>query len=157
MWEASWHTPNLIAEHGMIYDSSLMDADSPYVLETDKGEIAELPPFWGLDDWEQYAFLPRPAIGENVRSPLVVAEAWVHELDAMRRHGATFILTCHPFLSGRAGRIEALRILIEAALDRGDVQFRTAAAVASETLDRTDIERRRLQPVTVSELDFPVW
>ena len=44
MWEASWQTPNLIAEHGLIYDSSLMDADSPYLLETDKGEIAELPP-----------------------------------------------------------------------------------------------------------------
>ncbi len=157
MWEASWQTPNLIAEHGLIYDSSLMDADSPYVLQTDHGEIAELPPSWGLDDWEQYAFLPRPAIGENVRSPVVVAEAWVHELDSIRRHGATFILTCHPFLSGRAGRIEALRTVIEAALDRGDVHFRTAVEVASEALGQADTERRRLERVTVSELDYPTW
>src|ERR1700741_3969337 len=82
MWEATWETPRLVAEHGLSYDSSLMDADTPYVLETDRpcvrepagGALAELPPFWGLDDWEQYAFLPRPAIGENLRSPLQVAD-----------------------------------------------------------------------------------
>lgn len=157
MWEATWRTPNLVAEFGLIYDSSLMDSDSSYVLETDHGAIAELPPFWGLDDWEQYAFLPRPPIGDQVRSPLVVAEAWVHELDAIRRHGAMFILTCHPFLSGRAGRIEALRILIEAALEREDVEFRTAVAVATATLEAGDAPPRRLTPVTVSAADFPEW
>jgi peptidoglycan-N-acetylglucosamine deacetylase len=156
MWEASWETPALVAEHGLTYDSSLMDADTAYVLETDRGAIAELPPFWGLDDWEQYAFLPRPSIGENLRSPRQVADLWVHELDAMRRHGALFILTCHPFLSGRAGRIEALRTLIEAGLDRGDVEFSTAAAVAAATLERSDVLRRRLEPVVVADEDFPV-
>jgi peptidoglycan/xylan/chitin deacetylase (PgdA/CDA1 family) len=126
-------------------------------LETANGAIAELPPFWGLDDWEQYAFLPRPAIGENLRSPLQVAELWVHELDSMRRHGAMFMLTCHPFLSGRAGRVEALRILIEAALERGDVEFRNALEVATATLNTPDAPRRKLEPVTVSESDFPEW
>jgi peptidoglycan/xylan/chitin deacetylase (PgdA/CDA1 family) len=157
MWEASWRTPNLVAEYGLIYDSSLMDADAPYVLETDHGAIAELPPFWGLDYWEQYAFLPRPVIGDQVRSPVVVAEAWIHELDAMRRHGAMFMLTCHPFISGRAGRIEALRIVIEAALERGDVVFRNAVGVATATLEAEDAQRRPLTPVTVSEEDFPEW
>jgi peptidoglycan/xylan/chitin deacetylase (PgdA/CDA1 family) len=157
LWEASWATPNLVAEYGLIYDSSLMDADTPYLLETDRGTIAELPPFWGLDDWEQYAFLPRPQIGENVRSPRVVADLWVHELDAMRRHGALFVLTCHPFISGRAGRVEALRILIEAALDRGDVDFQNAASVAASALERADVPRRALEPVVVSSDDFPEW
>jgi peptidoglycan-N-acetylglucosamine deacetylase len=157
MWEPSWRTHDLVAEHGLAYDSSLMDADTAYVLDTAHGPIAELPPFWGLDDWEQYGFLPRPAIGENVRSPKYVAELWVHELDAMRRHGALFMLTCHPFLSGRAGRIEALRTLIEAALERGDVEFSSAATLAAATLARADAPRRKLEPVVVSEEDFPVW
>lgn len=157
MWEASWQTPDLVAEYGLSYDSSLMDADSAYVLETNHGAIAELPPFWGLDDWEQYAFLPRPNIGDNVRSPKQVADLWVHELDAMRRHGSLFMLTCHPFLSGRAGRIEALRILIEAALDKGDVEFRSASALAAATLGGKDSPRRKLQPVSVSPDDFPDW
>jgi peptidoglycan/xylan/chitin deacetylase (PgdA/CDA1 family) len=157
MWEPSSRTHDLVAEFGLSYDSSLMDSDTAYVLETRRGAIAELPVFWGLDDWAQYAFLPRPPIGENIRSPAYVAEMWVHELDAMRRHGALFVLTCHPFLSGRAGRIEALRALIEAGLSRGDVEFSSAGAVAAATLAGEDIPRRRLEPVVVTEEDFPNW
>jgi peptidoglycan/xylan/chitin deacetylase (PgdA/CDA1 family) len=146
MWEASWRTPELVAEHGLSYDSSLMDADTPYVIQTARGPIAEVPPHWSLDDWEQYAFLPRPEIGARIESPPRVAEMWVHELGAMARHGALFVLTCHPFLSGRAGRIEALRTVIEAALERGDVEFRTCAEVAREALDDPAAERRTLEP-----------
>jgi peptidoglycan-N-acetylglucosamine deacetylase len=157
LWEASWNTPGLVAEYGLLYDSSLMDADTPYVLQTDRGAIVELPPFWGLDDWEQYAFLPRPRIGETIASPRLVADMWIHELDAMRRHRCLFMLTCHPFLSGRAGRIEALRMLIEAALERGDVRFQAAAAVAERALHSATTPRRNLEPVDVPAVDFPEW
>jgi len=142
LWEASWRTAPLVAEHGLSYDSSLMDADRPYLLDTPAGEIVELCPFWGLDDWEQYAFLPRPHIGAVVQSPTVVADMWIHELDAMRRHRTLFLLTCHPFLSGRAGRTEALRALIVAALSRGDVEFATCAEVADRARGDEQLERR---------------
>src|SRR4051812_44176351 len=134
LWEASWRTPALVAEHGLAYDSSLMDADVPYRLHTPAGTTAELPPHWSLDDWGQYAFLPRPDMGGIIASPPRVAEMWIHELDAMRRHGSMFLLTCHPFLSGRAGRVEALRSVIEAALDRGDVTFATCGEIADRVL-----------------------
>ncbi len=155
MWEASWRTPKLVAEHGMRYDSTLMDADFPYLLDTGAGEIAELPPHWSLDDWEQYGFLPRPHIGGIITSPLTVAEMWIHELDAMRRHGSLFMLTCHPFLSGRAGRIEALRRVIEAGLERGDVQFCTCLEVADRVHQADDVEHRTLTPVRVDEELYP--
>jgi peptidoglycan-N-acetylglucosamine deacetylase len=154
LWEASWHTPALVAEHGLAYDSSLMDADTPYRLDTGAGTIAELPPHWSLDDWEQYAFLPRPDIGGNVNSPPRVAEMWIHDLDAMRRHGSLFLLTCHPFLSGRAGRVEALRTVIEAALDRGDVRFTTCGDLADRVL-AGDGDARTLTPVTAPEDLYP--
>jgi peptidoglycan/xylan/chitin deacetylase (PgdA/CDA1 family) len=146
MWEATYRTPELVAEYGLAYDSSLMDADTPYVIETESGPIAEVPPHWSLDDWEQYAFLPRPNIGAAINPPARVADMWVYELDAMRRHGALFVLTCHPFLSGRAGRVEALRTLIEAALERGDVDFATCGDVARATLTDPAAERRRVEP-----------
>jgi peptidoglycan-N-acetylglucosamine deacetylase len=151
LWEASWLTPSLVAEHGLAYDSSLMDADVPYRLATPAGTIAELPPHWSLDDWEQYAFLPRPDIGGIIQSPLQVARMWIHELDAMRRHGSLFLLTCHPFLSGRAGRVEALRAVIEAALERGDVEFATCEEVASRELG----EARDLSPVVADPAVYP--
>ena len=155
MWDASWFTPKLVAEHGMRYDSTLMDADFPYLLDTGAGTIAELPPHWSLDDWEQYAFLPDPNIGGIITSPLTVAEMWIHELDAMRRHGCLFMLTCHPFLSGRAGRIEALRRVIEAGLERGDVEFLTCLEVADRVHQADDAQRRKLSPVRVDEELYP--
>jgi peptidoglycan-N-acetylglucosamine deacetylase len=157
MWDASWRTAGLVAEHGMRYDSTLMDADFPYLLDTDAGTIAELPPHWSLDDWEQYAFLPDPNIGGIITSPLAVSEMWIHELDAMRRHGCLFMLTCHPFLSGRAGRIEALRRLIEAGLERGDVEFLTCRELADRVHRAGDAQRRALSPVQVDEKLYPTF
>jgi peptidoglycan/xylan/chitin deacetylase (PgdA/CDA1 family) len=155
LWEASWDTPSLVAEYGLEYDSTLMDDDKPYLLETPKGTIAELPPHWSLDDWEQYAYLPRPEIGTNIESPAKVLDLWTNELDAMRRHGCLFMLTNHPFLSGRPGRVETLRKLVEHALDRGDVEFVTAAEVAARVREDPDATKRELRPVEVDAATYP--
>ena len=155
LWEASWDTPSLVAEYGLEYDSTLMDDDKPYLLETPKGTIAELPPHWSLDDWEQYAYLPRPAIGTNIESPAKVLDLWTNELDAMRRHGCLFMLTNHPFLSGRPGRVETLRRLIEHALGRGDVEFATAAEVSARVREDPQATRRTLRPVEVDATIYP--
>jgi peptidoglycan-N-acetylglucosamine deacetylase len=155
LWEASWRTPGLVAEYGLAYDSSLMDSDRPYRLRVGDRTIAELPPHWSLDDWEQYAFLPRPVIGSVIESPRKALELWTAELDAMRRHGCLFMLTCHPFLSGRPSRVEALRALIEHALDCGDVEFASASAVAERALADAEIEERELEPVRVDPELYP--
>jgi peptidoglycan-N-acetylglucosamine deacetylase len=155
LWEASWNTPALVAEYGLAYDSTLMDDDKPYLLETERGTIAELPPHWSLDDWEQYAYLPRPPIGSNIESPTKVLDLWTNELDAMRRHGCLFMLTNHPFLSGRPGRVETLRALIEHALDRGDVEFATAGQVAARVRADPQATKRTLRPVEVDAATYP--
>jgi peptidoglycan-N-acetylglucosamine deacetylase len=155
LWEASWDTPSLVAEYGLEYDSTLMDDDKPYLLATPKGTIAELPPHWSLDDWEQYAYLPRPDIGTNIESPAKVLDLWTNELDAMRRHGCLFMLTNHPFLSGRPGRVETLRKLVEHALGQGDVEFVTAAEVAARVREDPDATTRELRPVEVDAATYP--
>ena len=155
LWEASWETPRLVAEYGLSYDSSLMDSDRPYRLRVDDATIAELPPHWSLDDWEQYAFLPRPDIGGVIESPVKVLELWRTELDAMRRYGCLFMLTCHPFLSGRPGRVEALRGLIEYALEVGDVDFATCATVAERAMADAELPERALVPVEVDPEIYP--
>jgi peptidoglycan/xylan/chitin deacetylase (PgdA/CDA1 family) len=115
MWEMTYSTPRLLAERGFLYDSSLMDSDHPYRLAVgDSGaSLIEIPAFWGLDDWEQYAFLP-DLIGSGViESPAKALEMWTLELEAMHAIGAAFVLTCHPFLSGRPARARALELLID--------------------------------------------
>ena len=40
MWEPSWYTPQLLHERGLLYDSSLMDADTPYELAVGHADAA---------------------------------------------------------------------------------------------------------------------
>lgn len=157
MWSAAWRTAELVREYGMVYDSSLMDDDRAYVLTTSRGDLAQIPPHWSLDDWEQYAYLPEPHLGYHINAPISVADMWIAELDAMRRHGCLFVLTGHGFLSGRAGRIEGLRRLVEHALGAGDVTFRTAMAVADAALADPATPRRTPQAVRVTPTQFPTW
>jgi peptidoglycan-N-acetylglucosamine deacetylase len=75
----------------------------------------------------------------------------------MRRHGCLFMLTNHPFLSGRPGRVETLRKLVEHALDRGDVEFVTAAEVAARVREDPNAATRKLRPVVVDATTYPDW
>jgi peptidoglycan/xylan/chitin deacetylase (PgdA/CDA1 family) len=154
-WEPVWRTPALVAEYGLAYDSSLMDSDRPYLLETNAGEIVELPVHWSLDDWEQYAYVPRPPFKSPIESPQKVLDLWTSELDAMRRYDCLFVLTCHPFLSGRPHRVEILRALIEHALAAGDVEFVDCREAARRARADDGLQRRRLEPVVVDEQVYP--
>ena len=149
LWEASWLTAELVAEHGLRYDSSLMGDDRPYRVGTASGELVELPVHWSLDDWEQYAYLPAPAIGSVIESPEKVLELWCAELDGMRRYRCLFNLCAHPFLSGRPGRALALRRFIEYAQGCGDVAFARCRDVAEAAKADPEIRLRSHEPPEV--------
>jgi peptidoglycan-N-acetylglucosamine deacetylase len=130
MWETSYRTPALLARHGFRYDSSLMDADRPYRLATSPvgpdgraaPSLVEIPIHWGLDDWEQYAYLPDLTGSGLIESPSKVMEMWRLERDATFAAGGCLVLTIHPFLSGRPSRAAALAVFLDelvAMRDRG--------------------------------------
>jgi peptidoglycan-N-acetylglucosamine deacetylase len=146
---ASFRTAGLLAEHGLRYESTLMDDDSPYVLETEQGSIAELPPYFGLDDWLQYAYLPSPEIGHRVKSPEQVVPMWCAELDAARHYGCLFTLTVHPFVSGRPSRIEALREFLAHAKQVDGVAFARGDQLAERVLADEALPRRRLSALAL--------
>ena len=154
-WEPGWRTPQIVAEFGLEYDSSLMDSDKPYVLDTGAGEIVELPVHWSLDDWEQYAYIPDPSFRSAIESPAKVLDLWTSELDAMRRYGCLFVLTCHPFLSGRPHRVEVLRTLIDRALAFGDVEFVACSEAARRARADIAVQRKTLTPVIVEPGLYP--
>ncbi|GAA1552536.1 polysaccharide deacetylase [Kribbella lupini] len=152
LWEASRQTPALVAEYGLLYDSSLMGDDRPYLLEA--GGVVELPVHWSLDDWEQYAYLPAPEIGSVIESPRKVLELWKAELDGMRVYRCLFMLCLHPFLSGRPGRLLALRELIEYALSCGDVSFTSCRDLAVRAAADQSLAVR---PVSLPVVDPAVY
>jgi peptidoglycan/xylan/chitin deacetylase (PgdA/CDA1 family) len=115
MWDLSWRTPALLAERGFGYDSSLMDADAPYELATDGAaaesiaeSIVEIPIQWALDDWEQYCFLPDVSGSGLIETPRKARELWQAEFEGLRSVGGCWVLTNHPFLSGRPSRAQQL-------------------------------------------------
>ena len=140
-WELSYALPALLAKHGFRYDSGLMDADHPYRLAVDPApgapSIVELPAHWGLDDWEPYNYLPGLTGSGVIASPADVVARWTLELEALVEEGGLFMLTNHPFVSGRASRAAALERLIERAKAIEGLWIATCADVAAwvETLD----------------------
>ncbi|MFF7899440.1 polysaccharide deacetylase [Streptomyces sp. NPDC007920] len=145
-WEMNWHTPDLLIERGFRYDSSLLDGDTPYRLHGTgtAGDLVEIPVDWGLDDWEQYAFYPGWTGSGVIESPRKVHEMWLLEAQAHHAESGCFVLTNHPFISGRPSRAAALERLIEdvRALDGmwvttlGEIAAHTAGAV--EEIRRID-------------------
>ncbi|MER5182367.1 polysaccharide deacetylase [Streptomyces sp. NPDC002896] len=153
MWELNYHTPGLLEERGFLYDSSLMDSDQPYRLAVDDKEdkgpersLIEIPVSWELDDWEQYAFLPGLIGSGVIESPAKALEMWTLALEAMHRLGACFVLTCHPFLSGRPARAEALERLLERMMSLPGLWVTTLAEVARHTASLNLAARTCPQP-----------
>jgi peptidoglycan/xylan/chitin deacetylase (PgdA/CDA1 family) len=144
MWEMTYNTPRLLADRGFLYDSSLMDSDHPYRLAVgDAGaSLTEIPAFWGLDDWEQYAFLP-----DLIGSGVIESPAKVLEMEAMHAIGAAFVLTCHPFLSGRPARARAIELLIEKMAALPGLWITTAGEVAQHVAGLGLTPRPCPQPV----------
>ena len=133
-WELTFETPALLARHGFTYDSGLMDADHPYVLATSDEAgaptLVELPGHWALDDWEAYNYLPGITGSGVIASPSEVLERWTLELEALVADGGLFMLTNHPFVSGRASRAVALQQLIERARAIDGLWIATAGEIA---------------------------
>lgn len=152
MWELTWASPGLLADRGFLYDSSLMDADHPYELVADDARsIVEIPIHWGLDDWEQYCFVPGLSESLPIETPAKATEAWRAEYEAMREDGGCFVLTGHPFLSGRPGRAAALERLI------GEIAADSDTWVASLGEIATHVRSLRLSPRSVVRPDPAEW
>jgi peptidoglycan/xylan/chitin deacetylase (PgdA/CDA1 family) len=157
MWELNYRSPALLAARGFRYDSSLMDGDAPYRLACENGpgapSLIELPIQWGLDDWEQYAYLPGVSGSGLIESPAKALATWTAELEATHACGGHFILTAHPFLSGRPGRAAALERLIThmQELDRLWIASLEEVAAHAESLA---LPARRLVP---PELPAETW
>ncbi|MHB8273715.1 MAG: polysaccharide deacetylase family protein [Dermatophilaceae bacterium] len=154
MWEPTWNTPILLAVRGFLYDSSLMDADVPYELTVSGvrgvSSVVEIPIQWALDDWEQYCFLPGISGEGLIESPTKAEEIWTLELDALRDVGGCFVLTNHPFLTGRPSRAAVLDRVISRALEHGDVWVASMRQIA-EHVRGLGLSPRMVEPPVVPQ------
>jgi peptidoglycan-N-acetylglucosamine deacetylase len=150
MWDLSWRSPGLLADRGFLYDSSLMDADVPYELDVDgRRSLVEIPIQWALDDWEQYCFLPDVTGSGLIETPAKARELWEAEFEGLRSVGGCWVLTNHPFLSGRPSRAAALDGLMAHVASCSDVWLASLDEIA------THVRTLGLAPRSVGRPQLP--
>ena len=110
-WELNRRTPEILVRHGCRSDSSLMDDEVPYALETPAGPLIEIPIQWALDDAEYWAH-SRVNRDKALSDPETVFRLWSAEFEGFYEEGACFVLTLHPFISGRHAAIQTIERLI---------------------------------------------
>lgn len=130
-WEYSHNTAELIAEQGLLYDSSLMADDVPYELVANGRPtgVVELPVEWILDDYPYFG-MNRAADTRPYTPPSGVLEIWQREFDMAYEEGGLFLLTMHPQIIGHRSRIAMLEELIQYMRSRPGVWFATHEDVA---------------------------
>jgi peptidoglycan/xylan/chitin deacetylase (PgdA/CDA1 family) len=130
-WDLSPNTIAIVAELGLLYDSSLMADEAPYELLLDGKPtgIVEIPVEWLRDDAVYLMFNRQPAT-RPWATPEDVFAVFRRELDAAHAEGGLFQLVMHPFVIGYRSRIWILDALIDYARSLGGCWFATHAQVA---------------------------
>lgn len=93
----------------------------------------EIPVDWALDDWGQYAFYPGVTGSGVTESPAKVLEMWTLEAEAHHAAGSCFVLTNHPFISGRPSKAVALEQLMERVKGMDGIWVATMEEIAEHT------------------------
>jgi peptidoglycan/xylan/chitin deacetylase (PgdA/CDA1 family) len=126
-WDFSDSTLDLLAEHGLLYSSNLMDDIRPY---RHANGIVELPVQWLLDDAAHFWFDGRTSWNKKISTPSEVREQWQGEFLALRRLGALFVLTMHPQFIGRPSRLAMLDDFLAFVSSHDDVWIARAGDIA---------------------------
>ena len=130
LYNFSDHSADLLIERGFLYDASLMGDDVPYLLKTPKGELIELPSYWGMDDWPQFVHSMDLDYMMPIQSPSRGIEVFEEEFEAMWEHGGLWVGVWHPFATGRLARWRRVVRLIEHMQAKGKVWFAPMEEIA---------------------------
>jgi peptidoglycan-N-acetylglucosamine deacetylase len=126
-WDFSDATLGLLERHGFTYSSNLMDDIRPYRHEG--SSVVEVPVQWILDDAPHFWFDPETWT-KKISTVEEVDSIWRHEVDGICRLGGAAVLTCHPQVIGRPGRLDFLEGFIRWVLARDDVWVATTGELA---------------------------
>jgi peptidoglycan-N-acetylglucosamine deacetylase len=144
-WEMTPAMLEALAQRGLRYDSSLMGYDHPYQI----GGLVEVPVQWQIDDAIYFKFQGGGADRWPPEPARAVEAGWRDEFEAGRVFGQLFMITVHPWISGRAQRVAMLERLLTEIVAQGDVWVARADQIAQWHLSahdghfvaRTDLDR----------------
>ncbi|MBL4873064.1 MAG: polysaccharide deacetylase [Rhodobacteraceae bacterium] len=120
-----------LIEHEFLYDSSMMADDLPYLVKAEAGNLIEIPPHWGTDDWPPFAHFGEIDYLMPIRSPSDGIRSFIEEFDASHEFGGFWMPVLHPFLTGRLARWREMEKHLERILESGDVWFAPLEDIAA--------------------------
>ena len=131
VYQFSHRSAALLIEHGFAYDASLMGDDVPYLIDTPRGRLLELPSQWGMDDWPPFLHSSELGLEMPIQSAARAWEGWWEEFEAMCEYGGLWVPVWHPFLSGRLARWRTTHRMIGRMLETGRVWFAPMREIAA--------------------------
>ena len=135
----SWHTEALLLEEGYIYNSHGCAHHMPYYVRDAAGEncLLNLPFHFAIDDamFFSFAWLASDNPAQRITEPERVMDMWWDAFIQQYRQGGYLNVCLHPFVSGRAMRIEALDRLINRMKALPGVWCPSCAEMARHCLD----------------------
>jgi peptidoglycan/xylan/chitin deacetylase (PgdA/CDA1 family) len=131
VYHFSHRSAELLIDAGVTYDASLMGDDVPYLIETPRGKLLELPSHWGMDDWPPFLHSNELGLEMPIQSAARAWENWWEEFEAMWEYGGLWVPVWHPFLSGRLARWSHTHRMIDKMLDKGRVWFAPMRDIAA--------------------------
>ncbi len=137
-------TPELLLDHGFVYDASLMGDDQPYLLRTPKGDLVELPSETANDDWTHYAHVPDLDYMMQIRAPAGRRRGLPGGVRGRLSPRRSLGLGLAPSISARLSRLEVLDRMLREMLERGDVWVATLGEIAAHV--KKLVEAGRLEP-----------
>jgi peptidoglycan/xylan/chitin deacetylase (PgdA/CDA1 family) len=152
-FEVNPWTATLLERNGVEYCASEMGDDVPYF---HPNGLVEIPGQWMLEDWEQFAFSADPQWGFIPENCAKVFDLWWREYEAMCDFGCCFVLTLHPWLSGRPSRVRLLEELVTAIQAKGAAWFARGHEIAAYVRQHpnarreTDFDHPHLSPAAAA-------
>ena len=127
------HTLDLLQDHGIFYDTSLMGHDMPYWVESPEGaRLVEVPFHWELDDFVYWGYQPAAEVRHAMIGTDSVLATWIDAFDMLYKWGSAFNLGMHPQVIGRPSRFAVLERLINHMQSKPGVRFARIDEVAAE-------------------------
>ncbi len=130
-WSFSPVTLDLLVRHGFDYTSNLMDDVRPY--RHPDHDLVELPVHWTLDD-APFFWFDNASWSRTIRSAAELRAIWDEEAEGYRALGGLLVLTVHPQIIGRPGRIRMLESFLVDLRARPGTRFLQAHQAAREAL-----------------------
>lgn len=138
LYNFSENSAEMLAERNFLYDASCMGDDVPYLMKTKKGDVLALPTPWACDDWPPYVQIPDINYMMQIQSPETALKLFRSEFEAQYEYGGLFILTCHPFVTGRLARWMKTAEFLKDLRENYDVWFAPMEEIAQYVLELKD-------------------